>query len=55
MILATWFSVTVEKLKRVWRGGVSSEMCCGVKDTGKVQQIFSILSVKNSSNPSSRS
>ena len=38
MILATWSSVIVEKVVKL-RVRTSGGMCCGAKDTGKVEQI----------------
>ena len=37
MILATWSLMTVEKVEKV--GEVLGEMCCGVKDAGKIEWI----------------
>ena len=47
IILTTWFSLTVEIVEKVG-GEISGEMCCGVKNTGKVEWILSILCTKNS-------
>ena len=39
MFLITWSSVTAEKVENIGRG-ISMEMCCVVKDAGKVEWIF---------------
>ena len=36
-------------------GGESGAMCCDFREVGKVERIFSIFSVKNSTNLSARS
>ena len=36
-------------------GGESGEMCCALKEAGKVEWIFSFFSVKNSINVSAKS
>ena len=36
-------------------GGEAGEMCCGFREVGKVERIFSIFSVKNSTNLSAKS
>ena len=36
-------------------GGESGEMCCDFREVGKVERIFSMFSVKNSTNLSAKS
>ena len=54
MILVTSSLVTVEKVESTG-GGESGAMCCDFRKVGKVEHIFSLFSVKNSTNLSARS
>ena len=55
MILVTRSLVTVEKVESTGGGGESGAMCWDFREVGKVERIFSIFSVKNSTNLSARS